>query len=196
MANISDRLKKAASTPKKSSSQEVLPGQDVLVDKVIKMKNAIDDMQRQYEILEGELTDQTYGVYSSARSEGHYSTTVFAPGKETNGAMVVYSDKFSNLPSEMEIELRKNDPNYQKHFVEVRKITVKRDAGKTITDHTIEKILNALGDDFEKIFEVKIEIGTQKGLAQMWDEVPSNVQDLLKQAKASVRNVTADGKVI
>jgi len=196
MAGLSDRLKKAATTTKtKSSSKPTLSGQEALVDKVIKMKNALEDMQRQYEQLEGELTDQTQTVYSSARTEGQYSSSIFVPGKATNGAMVVYSDKFSNLPSEAEADLKAKDPQYDRHFVEVRKLTVKRDAGKTISDKMINTIIEALGEDFEKVFDVKIEIGTVKGFAELYDEVPDTVKELVRQAKPSVRNVTVDGKV-
>lgn len=196
MAGISDRLKKAAvATKAKVSAKPILTGQEALVDKVITMKNALEDMARQYEQLEGELTTQTFDIYSEARKEGNYSSSIFASGKSSNGAMIVYSDKFSNFPMEMDGELRAKDPNYDKHFVEVRKLTVKRDAGKTISDKTIEKLIEALGEDFEKIFEVKVEVGTQKGFAEMWEEVPTSVQEMVKQSKASVRNVTADGKV-
>jgi len=194
--NIKDRLSKAAARPKAKSEKPTLTGQEELVDKVIKMKNDLEDMQRQYEQVEGELTTKTFDVYSEVRTEGQYNSSVYVPGSKTNGAMVVYSDKFSNLPQDVEGELRTKDPAYDKHFVEVRKLSVKRDAGKTISDKTIEKLIDALGEDFEKIFEVKVEIGTQKGFAEMWDEVPDTVKEMVKQAKPSVRNVTPDGKVV
>jgi hypothetical protein len=197
MAGVSDRLKKAAKTPTtKGASKPQLEGQAALVDRVIKMKNDLEDMQREYEQVEGELTVKTFDVYEAARKDGNYSSSIFAPGQKTNGAMVVYSDKFSNLPSEAEADLRAKDPNYDKHFVEVRKLTVKRDAGKTISDKTIETLIDALGDDFEKIFEVKVEVGTVKGFAEMWEDVPDTVKEMVRQAKPSVRNVTADGKVV
>lgn len=197
MAGIGDRLKKAAAKPKsKGHEKPVLSGQADLVDKVIKMKNDLEDMERQYEQVEGELLEKTFDVYSDTRKDGQYSNSIFAEGKATNGAMVVYSDKFSNLPSDMEAELRQKDPNYDKHFVEVRKLTVKRDAGKTISDKLIERLIEALGDDFEKVFDVKVEIGTVKGFAEIWEEVPESIREMMKQAKASVRNCTADGKVI
>jgi len=192
---ISDRLKKASINTKQSkSSRPVLKGQDELVDKVIKMKNDLENMERQYEQLESELTSKAFSLYSEVRTDGNYSSSIFAPGAATNGALIVYSDKFSNLPSESEEELRNLDSNYEKHFVEVRKLTVKKDAGKTISNKTVEKILAALGDEFENIFDVKVEIGTRPGFAEVWNEVPESVRAIVKQAKPSVRNVTEDQK--
>ena len=192
---ISDRLKKASINTKQSkSSRPVLKGQDELVDKVIKMKNDLENMERQYEQLESELTSTAFSLYSEVRTDGNYSSSIFAPGAATNGALIVYSDKFSNLPSESEEELRNLDSNYEKHFVEVRKLTVKKDAGKTISNKTVEKILAALGDEFENIFDVKVEIGTRPGFAEVWNEVPESVRAIVKQAKPSVRNVTEDQK--
>jgi hypothetical protein len=57
--------------------------------------------------------------------------------------------------------------------------------------------MKLLGDElFFEVFNIKQEIGTIKGLAEMYDELPQAIKDMLTQAKASVRNVTPDGKVI
>jgi len=195
---LSDRLKAAATKTTKSksgSANHVLTGQEALVDKVITLKKKLADAEVEYAQVEQQLTDAGYTVYDQYRSQGQYDPAVFAKGIKTNGAMIIWSDKFSTLDSEMEAELRAKDPNYAKHFVEVRELKVKKDAGKTISDATIEKLMTALGPDFENIFDVKVALGTVKGFAEMWNEVPDSVKDVLKQAKPSVRNVTEDGKV-
>lgn len=199
MAGLTDRLRKAAAAPKRSngnSNNPTLPGSEVLVDEVVEMKKKLEDMNREYEFLEEELFGAAMPLYDEARLNGTYATGVYVPGKTTNGAVVLWSDRYSAFPVEMEKELRKKDPNFGKHFVEVRKLTVKRDAGKTISDKTIEKLIAALGEDFEKIFDVKVEIGAAKGFAEQWGEVPESIRDLMKQSKPAVRNCTADGKVI
>jgi len=197
--SFSDRLRVAASKPiTKGGDKPTLIGNEALVDKVIKMKNTLEDMKNQYDQLEGELLNKTFEVYNEARKEKNYSSSIFIPGKDTNGAMAVYSDKFSNLPIEVEKELRKEDPDYDKHFIEVRKLTVKRDSGKTISDKTLELIIEAFdkaGLKFEDYLDAKVEIGTQKGFAEMWEDIPKSVKEMVKQSKASVRNVTEDGKV-
>ena len=94
----------------------------------------------------------------------------------------------------MEKEIKKLDKKYADHFVEARKLSVKRN-GKEIDDKVIDKLMNALGEEFDQIFDCKVEIGTKKGLAEIFHTLPEEVQSMLKQAKASTRNVTIDGKV-
>jgi hypothetical protein len=192
---LSKKLQKSATTAKKTD-RPVLGTYKELVDQTVTMKKELEDLNAQYAATEGQLIEKAKEIYSNQRSAGTYASSILCEGKDTDGCMVVFSDKFSNLPLETETELRKLDPNYDKHFVEARKLEVKR-TGKTISDETVNKIMKALGDDlFFELFEVKQEIGTIKGLAEMYDELPKEVQDMLKQSKASVRNVTVDGKVI
>jgi len=199
--SVSDRLKKSAAAPKTKSGKNdkpVLTGAEKLVDDVVTTKKAIEDLEAKMAELESTLRVQTYAAYDAARKNGQYSSSIFCEGSATPGCMQVFSDKFSALPTDMESNLRKQDPNYDRHFVEVRKLTVKRDAGKTVSDAIIEKLLTALGEDFDKILEVKVEIGTVKGMAEMWEELPDGLKEMLKdlQAKPSTRNVTVDGKVV
>lgn len=192
--SISDKLKKASTS--KKSDKPILPNMKQLVDQTVQMKKELEDLTQQYASTEGALIDEAKKVYAEARTKKEYSPSILCEGNKTSGCMVIFSDKFSNLPLESEAELRKLDKEYDKHFVEARKLEVKR-TGKTISDEIIEKLMKALGDDeFAEIFNVKQEIGTVKGLAERYDELPKQVQDMLTQAKASVRNVTEDGKVI
>ena len=201
MSSVSDRLKKSAAAPKPKSGKNpkpVLSGYEELVDQVVETKKALEDLEAKYAELEGSLKDKSYIVYDDARHNKQFSSSVLCEGKKTNGCQQIYSDKFSAFPVEMEAELRKKDPNYDKHFVEVRKIKIKADQGKTISDARIEAILQALGDKFEEFMEVKVEIAAVSGMAEIyWDEMPEELKDLLKeqQAKPSTRNLTADGKV-
>lgn len=195
-SSISSKLKSAASTSKTAkSSKPTLSTAKDLVDKVAQMKNDLADMTQAYEQLEDQLTKQTFAIYDSNR-DSNYSSSIFTEGKQSNGLMVVYSDKFSALPIEMEEDLRKKDKKYEDHFVEGRDLKVKKDAGKTISDETIEKLMKALGEDeFAKIFEVKVSIVAVKGLAEKFNELPNEIKDMMKQSAPSVRNVTVDGKV-
>lgn len=194
-SSLSKKLAKSATTTSKTV-RPLLGSYKDLVDSTVTMKKELEDLGAQYAATESQLIDQAKKIYADARSNKTYASSILCEGKDTDGCMVVFSDKFSNLPLETETELRKLDPNYDKHFVEARKLEVKR-TGKTISDETVNKIMKALGDDlFFELFSVKQEIGTVKGLAEMYDELPKEVQDMLTQAKASVRNVTVDGKVI
>ncbi len=197
--NISDKLRKAASSSVKADGKPHIQGAEELVDKVINLKKELEDLEVAYAATESELINVAYEKYDEERKNRRYSNSIIAEGKETNGAAIIFSDKFSNLPIEMEAELRKKDPRYDDHFVEVRKLEVKRDNGKTISDELIGKIMEALekaGLDFDEIFNVKVEIGTKKGLAERFNELPENVKGILKQAKPSIRNLTEDRKVI
>jgi histone H3/H4 len=192
--SISDKLKVVATSSAKVT-KPTLSGVADLVDKVADMKKQVADMEVLYKLLSAELSEKAFQIYDSVR-EKNYSSSIFAEGKTSNGLMVVYSDKFSALPVELEADLRKKDSKYDDHFVEVRDLKVKKDAGKTISDETIEKLMKALGEDeFAKIFEVNIAIGAVKGMAEKLNELPEEIKDLLKQAAPSVRNVTVDGKV-
>ena len=192
--SISDKLKKVSTV--KKSDKPVLPNMKTLVDQTVQMKQELEDLKQQYASTEGALIDEAKKVYEDARQKKAYSPSILCEGAKSNGCMVVFSDKFSNLPIESETELRKLDKDYDNHFVEARKLEVKR-TGKTISDEIIQILMKALGEDeFAEIFEIKQEIGTIKGLAEKFDELPQAVKDMLTQSKASVRNVTVDGKVI
>jgi hypothetical protein len=201
MASVSDRLKKVAAKPTSKSGKNpkpVVSGAEQLVDDVVATKKALEDLEAKYAELEGSLKELTYAAYDEARRNGQFSNSIMCEGSKTTGCIQVYSDKFSAFPTEMEGELRRLDPNYDKHFVEVRKISIKADQGKTISDKRIEEILNALGDKFDEWFEVKVSIGAVSGMAERFEELPDTLKDMLKdlQAKPSTRNVTADGKVV
>lgn len=192
--NLSKKLQKAATV--KKSDKPIFGSMKSLVDQTVQMKKELEDLNQQYSATEGQLIQEAYKVYDEARKKKEYSPSILCEGTKTDGCMVVFSDKFSNLPIESEADLRKLDKDYDRHFVEARKIEVKK-TGKTIPDEAINKIMKLLGDDlFFEVFNIKQEIGTQKGLAEMYDELPQAIKDMLTQAKASVRNVTPDGKVI
>jgi hypothetical protein len=192
--SISKQLSQVAKVSAKKSDKPVLDSMKSLVDSTVEMKKELEDLENQYAQTEKQLLEQAYKVYDGVR-ESAYTSSVLCEGSKTTGCMVIFQDKFSNLPLEMEDELRKLDPEYDEHFVESRKLSVKR-TGKEIPDETIEKLMKALGKEFSDIFEVKQEIGTKKGLAERFNELPKEVQERLSQAKGSVRLVTADGKVI
>jgi len=201
MSSVSDRLKKSAAAPKPKAGKNEKPvvgGHGTLVDDVVRMKKELEDLEQRYAEVEGSLKEISYKEYCEARARGQFSNSIVCEGKSTNGCMQVYSDKFSTLPSEMEAQLRKLDPDYEKHFYEKRELKVKPDAGKTISDERIEAILEALGENFDKFFEVKVSIGAKPGTAENWEELPPSIQDVLRdlQAKPSTRNLTADGKVV
>jgi hypothetical protein len=194
--DVSAKLRKATSVKKSSSTSPALSTQKALVDEVVRMKKELEDMENAQQQLQGELDSFSRTVYDDARKNGTYTSTVFAEGDKSNGIMVVYSDKYSVLPMEKMEELQKLDKKYNDHFVEVREIKVVKDAGKTISDATIEKLMKALGEDeFFKIFEIKQSIGCVKGMAEKIDELPDQIKNMLVQCKPSFRNVTEDGKV-
>jgi len=195
LPSISDQLKQVSKASKKASDKPTLSSYKAMVDSTVTMKKELEDLQSQYEQTEKQLLDEAFKVYSDERSAGSYVSSILCEGQKTDGCMVIFQDKFSNLPLDMEKELRKLDPNYDEHFCESRKLTVKR-TNKEIPDGVVQKLMKALGKDFAEIFEVKQEIGTKKGLAEKWDDLPQSVKDMLVQAKGSVRLVTADGKVI
>jgi nitrogen fixation/metabolism regulation signal transduction histidine kinase len=195
-SDLSKKLQKIASSSSKKSDKPTLSNMKSLVDQTVSMKKELEDLNAQYASTEGALIEEARKVYDKARTDKQYASSILAEGDKTDGCMVIFQDKFSNLPIETEAELRKLDKEYDKHFVEARKLEVKR-TGKTIPDEIIKKLMKAIGETaFSEIFNVKIEIGTAKGLAEMYDELPKEVQDMLTQAKASVRNITPDGKVI
>jgi hypothetical protein len=201
MASVSDRLKKSAAAPKPKAGKNekpVVSGSEILVDQVVKMKKELEDLEAKYAEVEGSLKDISYEAYCEARKRGQFSNSILCEGKDTNGCMQVYSDKFSTLPTEMEKKLRDLDPDYDKHFYEKRTLKIKCDQGKTISDARIEEILQALGDKFDTYVEVKVEIGAKPGTAENWEELPPSIQDVLRdlQAKPSTRNLTVDGKVV
>jgi len=195
-SELSKKLQKIASSSSKKSDKPNLSNMKSLVDQTVGMKKELEDLKAQYDSTEGALIDEARKVYNKARTNHQYASSIMCEGEKTDGCMIIFQDKFSNLPSDQEPILRKLDKDYEKHFVESRKLEVKR-TGKTISDEIIKKLMKALGDEaFEEIFKVTIEIGTVKGLAENFDELPKEVQDMLSQAKASLRNVTPDGKVI
>jgi hypothetical protein len=192
--SISKQLGQVAKVSSKKSDKPVLDSMKSLVDSTVEMKKELEDLKNQYDQTEAQLLGEAYKVYDSVRDSA-YASSILCEGSKSNGCMVIFQDKFSNLPIEMEDELRKLDPEYDEHFVESRKLSVKR-TGKEIPDETIEKLMKALGKEFSEIFDVKQEIGTKSGLAEKFNELPKEVQERLSQAKGSVRLVTADGKVI
>jgi len=193
---LSKKLQKIAAGSAKKSDKPVLGNMKSLVDQTVTMKKELDDLKAQYDSTEGELIKEAYKVYDEARKNKQYASSILCEGANTDGCMLIFQDKFSNLPIDQEGTLRKADKDYDEHFVEARKLEVKR-TGKTIPDEIINKIMKALGDEaFEEIFSIKVEIGTKKGLAERYNELPKEVQEMLTQAKASLRNVTTDGKVI
>lgn len=196
---LSDRLKASATkTAKKATTKPLLLGAETLVDQVVRTKKELEDLEARYDELQASLRELSYGVYDESRAQGAYTSSILCQGGSTPGCMHVYSDKFSSFPVEEEGKLRGLDPRFDDHFVEVRDLKVRKDAGKTISDSVIEKLLGALGEDFDRIFEVKVSIGTKKGLAENgWATLPEALQDELRglQAKPSVRNLTSDGKV-
>ena len=196
--NIKDRLAKASAKPSTKGKPErpVHAGVEVEADKVMKMKKELADLKLEYSELEGTLLEKVYETYDSARNAGRYASSIMVPGQTTNGLMAIWKDQFSNLPCDVENELRKKDPKYDDHFFEARTITVKKDVPKSISDEIIEKLMNYLGDDFEKLFDVKVEIGCKEGLAKVWNTVPDSVKGMVRQHKASVRDVTSDAKVV
>jgi hypothetical protein len=137
-------------------------------------------------------------IYDAERKAFNYQTSIECPGQVTSGVLVINPDRFCGIDIEMEGELRKLDPDYDKHFVEVRDVKVKKDAfsDKTISDATIKTLIDKLGEEeFTRIFDVSVKIGAQKGLAEKWDNVPDAVKPFIKQVKSSVRVLTDEGKV-
>lgn len=201
-SSLSKKLQAASSKSAKVRTGSVKPtlvGAEKLVDQVAEAKQALVDQIAAYEQLEQTLTSQTKQIYSDARKDGNYSSSIFAKGDQSNGLMVVYSDKFSALPIEMEDELRKLDPKFDDHFVESRELKVRKNAGdgKTITDNVIEELMKKLGEArFNEIFDVKVAIAPRKGTAEIWEQLPVEIRNQLRQADPSVRNVTEDGKVV
>jgi len=181
--------------PKKD--RPTLSGHETEVDKLVSMKKEMEDLKRKYEQLEESVIEAVKDVYDDVRKAGNYQTAIFAEGQHTNGAMFIFPDRFCNIDAELEDELRNLDNDYDKHFVEVRELKLKKDAGKTVSDATIDMLRAKLGDElFVQIFDIKVHIGAQKGLAERWDELPDEVKEMVRQVKASLRNVTDDGKVV
>jgi hypothetical protein len=100
--NLSKKLQKAATV--KKSDKPIFGAMKALVDQTVQMKKELEDLNQQ---------------------KKEYSSSILCEGTKTDGCMVVFSDKFSNLPIESEAELRKLDKDYERHFVEARKIEVK-----------------------------------------------------------------------
>lgn len=192
VSNVLRRMNSAASS-KDTARNEVVSISDAtdLVDRTVRMKRELAALGEQYNETESELIERARTVYESYRKKGSYTSSVTCVGKTTDGLVVIFADKFSPLPVEMEKDLRKLDPRYDDHFCEVRDIKLKSDA----TDADIETIIKALGEDnFKRLFDVSIKIGTRKGLARVYETLTAKVKGLLRQAKPSVRELNAEGK--
>ena len=200
-AGVGSLLRKAnnKATTKKAKTEHVkCAGAETLVDKYV-------DLDKKFKQLESDLAQTGEAiantarvVYDAERKNFNYVTSIECPGANTNGVLVINPDRFCGIDIEMEGTLKGLDPDYDKHFVEVRDVKVKKDAfaDKTISDATIQKLVNALGEEeFTRIFDISVKIGTQKGLAEKWDTVPDAVKPFVKQVKSSIRVLTDEGKV-
>jgi len=169
-----------------------------IVDKYVDLSKQLKQIETDLEQTGEAIAAQARTIYDGERQGYNYQTSIECPGVQTPGVLTIFPDRFCGIAIEMEGELRKLDPDYDKHFVEVRDVKVKKDAfaDKTISDATIQKLINALGEEeFTRIFDIAVKIGTQKGLAEKWDMVPDAVKPFIKQVKPSVRILTDEGKV-
>jgi hypothetical protein len=192
-STASELLKRAASTSKKKSEErEYVFGYEFLVDSVITLKKKLSDIEAKYKLEETRLLSEAGKLYEDQGKRGDYKTNILFAGNQTEGAMVVFSDKFSAIPQEKEKFLRDLDPDYDRHFTEKRVLSLK-DTG----DAVIEELVSLLGEEkFLKYFEVKISIVAKNGLAKEQFHLPAELREELKQAKPAVRLVTEDGKAV
>lgn len=199
VSNVLRKANKAGATKTAKKNHVRLENESTLVDKVAELKQELADLETKYEQTEQQLIDRARVLYDAERQANNYQTAIECEGNKTNGLMVVFADKYLALPVEMEDDLKKVDPKYDQHFLELREIKVKKDAfaDKTVSDSTIKLLIDKLGEDkFTEIFDITVKIGTVKGLASIIDSVPTAARGLLTQAKPSVRNLTDEGKVV
>lgn len=201
VSSVSSVLRKAntkATTKAKKTDHVKCAGVEALADKYVDLSKQLKQLESDLEQTGEAIASSARGVYDAERQGHNYQTSIEVPGNATPGVLTIFPDRFCGIDIEMETEMRKADPNFDKHFVEVRDIKVKKDAfsDKTVSDSTIKKLIDALGEDeFTRIFDISVKIGTQKGLAEMWDNVPVAVRGYVKQVKPSVRILTDEGKV-
>jgi len=200
-AGVSSILRKAntKATAKKAKTEHVkCAGVETLVDKYVELNKKFTQLESDLAQTGEAIANKARMVYDAERSAFNYQTSIECPGNATAGVLVINPDRFCGIDIEMEGTLRGLDPDYDKHFCEVRDVKVKKDAfsDKTISDATLKVLIDKLGEaEFTRIFEISVKIGTQKGLAEKWDTVPAAVKPFVKQVKSSVRILTDEGKV-
>lgn len=176
-----------AKKPSKKGEMPELVGHEVLADKVSKAYENFKDAEANFRAVEGQLLAASDAAYEEGAVKGDFSKSMKFLGRETDGVMVTYQDRFTATAIEQKpwmVEVMGQE-SFDKHF------DVKRDISVSDTsDATVALLLAKLGvEDFQRIFAVKQSIVSKDNMDQNQFNLPVTCRP--KQVKASVKQITS-----
>lgn len=155
-------------------------------DKVVKTKVAMEDAVAVYTVAEADLLAITSRIYAERAENGKFAKSMNIDGETTAGVQVVYADKFSAIDADSPAEASLREAlgsKFDSLFTEKRTVALDK-----TDDATIELLIEKLGEKlFLEIFKVRVQIAPVEGFDKLQFELPSQVRELVKQSKASVR---------
>lgn len=183
-SSISKLLKSASEDNKKKKSGAcVVDSFRGLADEMNDLKIAFEDAEAAFRTKEVELLNVANNLYSE-HATSDFSKSFNFVGDETPGVQVVFTDKFSEMPAEVEPAIREQmGDKFDNYFQENRKLELTQ-----TDDATIKLLMDKLGEEkFLEIFKIKVTVGVKADMDRKQFELPASVRAMLKQNKASVK---------
>jgi hypothetical protein len=183
--SIKEKLSKMSEeTVKKSKSKTpVVPGHEALADATLRAYEALKEAEASFRKVEEEMLTVARKLYEDGARGNNFNGAFNFEGVKTEGVQVVFQDRFTQIPEDSEAVLRKAvGKKYPEYFQDKRDIAL-----KDPSDEVIEMLMEKLGDNFDKLFKVKVSITTKPGMDRKQFELCYEARELFNQYKPSVK---------
>jgi hypothetical protein len=135
-----------------------------------------------FRLLESNLIQEVMPEYKSLAKQEKFSKTISVPGEDTPGVKLSWKDMFSKLDINQEKFLKdKLGERYQVCFKQERSLQL-----LDTSDAALSLLQEKLGEDFLKLFQIKLSLACQENMDQKQFNLPDPVKNLLVQSKPSL----------